>query len=60
MIVFQWRRGVGALSKKLGSVEFFQCSGGTKVYNLSLHDKKLITFYLYFHSNIAYFRSSAY
>ena len=53
MIVFQWRRGVGALSKKLGSVDFFQCSGGIKVYNLSLHDKKLITFYLYFHSNIS-------
>ena len=60
MMVFRWRRGVGALSKKLGRVDFFQCGGGMKIYNLLLHGKKLIRFYLYFHSNMAYFRSSAY
>ena len=60
MMDFQWRRGVGALSKKLGSVDFFQSGSGMKVYNLLLHGKKFIRYYLYFHSNIAYFRSSAY
>ena len=60
MTVFQWQRGVRAWSKKLGRVEVLQYGSGMKVYDLLLHRKKLVTFYLYFHSNIAYFGSSAY
>ena len=60
MTVFQWQRGVRAWSKKLGRVEVLQYGSGMKVYDLLLHRKKLVTFYLYFHSNIAYFCTSAY
>ena len=60
MTVFQWRRGVRAWSKKLGRVEVLQYGSGMKVYDLLLHRKKLVTFYLYFPSNIAYFSSNTF
>ena len=51
------KRGHGPL-KRLMQVRFFLFGGRVEVYGVPLYAKKPIVYYLYFHSNIAYFRSS--
>ena len=57
-MVFQWRIGVAGMSKDFCRLDCFLTGGKVKAYGLLLYDKNLITYYLYFLSIMAYFRSS--
>ena len=58
MMVFLWQRGVMGLSRNSCRLDFFLFGGRVEVYGVPLYAKKPIVYYLYFHSNIAYCRSS--
>ena len=57
-MVFQWRIGVTGMSKDFCRLDFFLNDGKVKAYGLLLYNNNLITYYLYFLSIMAYFRSS--